>query len=301
MAESNTNIPITQEPKKNVPVGMIALAIILLAALIFMIVMYADKKSKMAEMETILTQEKDSLANELRIMVAYSDTLKTNNDSLKSNLENERVKIVRLLAVNASNVQLIKSYKAEIGTMREIMKSYIVQIDSLNTRNKILVAENSQIKQEISKVQSTNTELEKTREELTSKVEVASVIQAKDIVAAALNKKRKETSKLNLLDKLRVCFTLRENPIAKAGQKDVFMRVLRPDSLIITSSPDNLFDYKGKRLIYSANRVADYLNQDIDICIFLDNTGDFIPGNYSVELYLEDNIIGRATFMLTKR
>lgn len=301
MAETNTNIPVPQPPKKSVPIGLIALAIILTAALIFMVVMYADKKSKMIEMETILTQEKDSLANELRIMVAYSDTLKTNNDSLKSNLENERIKIVKLLAVNASNVQLIKSYKSEIGTMREIMKSYIVQIDSLNTRNKILSAENSQIKQEISKVQSSNTELEKTREELSSKVEIASVIQAKDIVAAALNKKRKETSRLNLLDKLRVCFTLRENPIAKAGQKEVFMRVLRPDSLVITNSPDNLFDYKGKKLIFSANRVADYMNQDIDMCIFLDNTGDFIPGNYSVELYLEDNIIGKATFMLTKR
>ena len=37
--------------------------------------------------------------------------------------------------------------------MREIMKSYIVQIDSLNTRNKILVAENTEIKQQITQVQ----------------------------------------------------------------------------------------------------------------------------------------------------
>jgi hypothetical protein len=127
------------------------------------------------------------------------------------------------------------------------------------------------------------------------------VIQAKDIVASPLNKKRKETTKLNMLDKLRICFTLRENPIAEAGQKEVFMRVLRPDSLVITSSSDNIFDFNGKKLIYSASRIADYMNQDIEICIFLDNTGDFIPGNYSVELYLENNIIGQTNFMLTKR
>ena len=60
-------------------------------------------------------------------------------------LEKERTRIVKLLSINASNVQLIKKYKSEITTMREIMKSYIVQIDSLNTRNKILVAENTEI------------------------------------------------------------------------------------------------------------------------------------------------------------
>jgi hypothetical protein len=234
-------------------------------------------------------------------MVAAYDTMKTNNDSLNANLEREKMRIIQLLSINASNVQLIKKYRNEIGTMREIMKSYIVQIDSLNTRNKFLISENSQIRKEITKVQNTNLELEKAREELSSKVEVASVIQAKNIVAAALNKKRKETNRLSLIENLRVCFTLRENPISGAGQKEVFMRVIRPDSLVITSSPDNLFDYRGNKLIFSANRTADYMNQDLDMCIFLANTGDFIPGNYSIELYLENNIIGRTTFMLAKR
>ncbi len=71
------------------------------------------------------------------------------------------------------------------------------------------------------------------------------------------------------------------------------MRVLRPDSLVIATSPDNLFSYKGNNIIYSAAREVDYMNQDIEMCIFLDNTGDFIIGNYSVELYLEDSIIGK--------
>jgi hypothetical protein len=294
MTDLTTSSPKVQEPKR-------AISLLLTAALIFLVIMYFDQKNKMIEMETALTLEKDSLANELKLIIIGFDSLKTNNDSLNANLEKEKQRIIKLLSVNASNIQLIKRYKGEISTMREIMKSYIVQIDSLNTRNKILVAENTQIKQEITKVQSTNVELEKVKDELNAKVEIASVIQAKDIVAAALNKKRKETTRLNLLDKLRICYTLRENPIAKAGQKEVFMRVIRPDSLVITSSPDNLFDFNGEKLIYSASRIADYMNVDIEMCIFLDNTGDFIPGNYSVELYLEENLIGRTNFMLTKR
>ncbi len=301
MADINNQSQYPGEQKKQVPIGMIALSIILSAVLIFLVIMYFDQKNKMIEMEEVLTQEKDSLANELRKMAASYDTLKTDNDTLNANLQKEKKRIIDLLSINASNAQLIKKYKSEISTMRDIMKSYIVQIDSLNTRNKILVAENIQIKDEMTKVQNTNVELNKVREELNAKVEIASVIQAKNIVSAALNKKRKETNRVNSLDKVRTCFTLRENPIAAAGQKEVFMRVIRPDSLVVTTSSDNIFNYKGNTLVYSANRTVDYLNQDVEMCIYLDNTGDFIIGTYSVELYLENNMIGKTTFVLSKR
>ncbi|HAX92867.1 MAG TPA: hypothetical protein DCY25_02780 [Bacteroidales bacterium] len=280
---------------------MIFTTVILAAALIFLVVMYFDQKNKMVEIETVLTQEKDSLANELRLMVHGYDTLKTDNDTLMANLQKEKDRIVQLLSINASNVQLLKKYRAEIGTMRDIMKGYIVQIDSLNTMNQMLIAENIGFREQITEVQNSNVELTKVKEELTSKVSVASVIQAKDISAVTLNKKRKETNRINNIDKLRICFTLRENPIAAAGEKEVFMRIIRPDSLVITTSPDNLFDFNGDKLVYSATRLVDYMNQDIEMCIFLDNTGDFIEGTYSVELYLENNLIGRTTFALARR
>lgn len=297
-----TNLnPVGPEKGKETPVKMLAATIILGGILALLIIMYFVQRHNMIEMESVLTQEKDSLASELRKMEYAYDTMRTNNDTLNAGLARERERIVQLLSINASNAQLIKKYKSEIKTMREIMKSYIVQIDSLNTRNKLLVAENSEIRQEIKQVRNTNTELSKVKEELSSKVEVASVIQAKDIVAEPLNKKRKETNRISLLDKVRICFTLRENPIAKSGQKTVYLRVIRPDSLVIATSPDNLFEYRKNRIIFSASREVDYMNQDIDMCIFLDNTGDFIVGSYSAELYLEGSLIGRTTFMLAKK
>ena len=300
MTDIKENPQNLQETGKTTLIRTVALSIILAVALIFLIVMYLEQRSKSVQMETMLTHEKDSLANELRLMVIASDTLKTSNDSLRTNLSREREKIVQLLKRNASNVYLINQFKKEINTMREIMKSYIVQIDSLNTRNKSLVAENTEIRNEITQVRHTNVELEKTKEELNTKVEIASVIQAKNIVASPLNRKRKETNRISQVENLRVCFSLRENAIAQAGPKEVFMRVIRPDSLVITNSPDNLFDYRGNKLIFSASRTADYMKQDLEMCIYLANTGDFITGNYSVELYLENNIIGRTTFMLAR-
>lgn len=283
------------------PVGMIATSIILGVLLIFLIFMYFDQRSKRIEMETELTQEKDSLAGVLKGMVAAYDTMRTNNDTLNAGLQRERERIVQLLSVNASNAQLVKRYRNEISTMREIMKSYIVQIDSLNSRNRLLSEENLEIRTQIDEMRSTNTELSKVREELSSKVETASVVMATNIVATSLNKNSKETKRLNYLDKLRICFTLRANPIASAGTKDVYMRILRPDSLVVSTSANNVFEYRGDRIVYTANRQVDYMNQDIDMCIFVDNTGDFVVGNYYVELYMDDNIIGQTTFALTRR
>jgi len=288
-------------PKKSSPSNLIAITGVLGILLIVAIALFFNQKNKMIEMETILTYEKDSLANELRSMVHAYDTMRTNNDTLQAGLERERERIVKLLQINASNARLIRTYRNEISTMREIMKSYIVQIDSLDTRNKILAAENTEIRQQMNVVRTTNTELSRAREQLAGQVEIASVIQAKDIQAVALNRNRREVNRIGQMANMRVCFTLRENPIARAGEKEVYMRLLRPDSLVITTSADNIFSYNRRQMIYSAKRAVDYINQDIEMCIFMDNTGDFIIGTYSVELYLENNIIGRTTFILPRR
>ncbi|HPC97792.1 MAG TPA: hypothetical protein P5257_00155 [Bacteroidales bacterium] len=291
----------SENSERKAPVFLIFSTVVLTIILAVMIFSYFSQKNRMVEMEAVLTHEKDSLANELRKLMHGYDTLKSSNDTLNARLLKERERIRRLLEINASNVQLIKTYRAEITTMREIMKSYIVQIDSLNTRNKLLSAENQNIRQKINQVEKTNVELEKVKAELSTKVEIASVIMAKDIIAVALNKNRKETTRTDRLDKLRVCFTLRENPIAQAGKKTVYLRIIRPDQLVIAISPDNLFDFGETKMVFTESRSVDYMNQDIDMCIFVDNTGDFIPGNYTAELYLEGNMIGTTKFMLTGR
>ncbi len=289
-----------ESEKGKTPVGMIATSIILGVLLIFLIFMYFDQRSKRVEMETALTEEKDSLANELRSMVHAYDTMKTNNDTLNAGLEKERQRIVDLLKVNASNTQLIKRYRNEITTMRDIMKSYIVQIDSLNSRNKLLSQENTEIRAQVDEMRNINTELSQARENLSSKVEMASVVMATDLVATMLNKNGKDTKRLNYLDKLRVCFMLRANPIAEAGTKNVYLRILRPDSLVITGSADNLFEFQGNQLVFSAMRQVDYMNEDIEMCIFVDNNGDFVVGNYTAELYLDNSKIAQTSFAIAK-
>ncbi|HQH41095.1 MAG TPA: hypothetical protein PK825_05070, partial [Bacteroidales bacterium] len=73
--------------------------------------------------------------------------------------EAQQDRIKKLLAINATNVEKINLYKKELVTLREIMKSYIVQIDSLNRRNMQLVEENEEVKERLDQARKSNEEL----------------------------------------------------------------------------------------------------------------------------------------------
>jgi len=298
--ESNEKkeIQSTNDPKSKYLGLFIGITVVLSIVLGYLIYLHFSQKSQMIEMEAVLTAEKDSLANELSGLMYQYDTLKTTNDSINVEIGVQQDKIKKLLTVQASSAQKIRLYKKELSTLRSVMKSYIRQIDSLNTKNIALTTENISVRSQLKEVQDSNTELSKIKEELNSKVEIASVLQAKNIFAVPLNSKGKEKRKISKIDKIRVCFTLRENPISSPGEKEVFLRIIRPDEIAVTSSVENLFEFIDKQLVYSAKRIVDYMNQDIDMCIYWDNDGQLIPGNYTAELYLDGSLIGNTSFIL---
>ncbi len=293
---NNTEIPGSKSKKGIVP--LIFLIVLLAMALGYLVYEYQNQKARMTEMEEVLTSEKDSLTHELEHMMYRYDTLKTSNDTLNEQIRLEKKRIEYLLHLQASNAQKIRLYKREIKTLREIMKSYIRQIDSLNTRNKMLTEENIQVKSQLHTVKKSKEKLEKEKEELTGKVEIASVIPAKNIQVTPLNKKGKEKNKVDKIAKLRVCFTLRENAIAEAGYKTVYMRIQRPDSIILSGPEAEVFPLGDNKLVCSAKREVEYLNKDLDVCIYWDNDGSLIPGKYNVFLYLEGHEIGQSSFLL---
>jgi len=260
--------------------------------------LYLEQKKEAEKIQQELEMEKEFLTNDLNDLYAQYDSLKTDNDSMNLKLETEQNKIKKLLAIQASNLEKIRLYKKELKTLREIMKSYIVQIDSLNTKNLALTAENIEVKNILKQTEIANIELSKEKEELTSKVEKASVISAKNIQALPLNKRGKEKNKIEKVKKVKVCFTLRENFITPSGLKDVYIRITRPDKLVLTNSKEDLFEFEDELIVYSAKRQVEYENNDIDMCIYWDNNGGLIPGTYSIGIFLDGYQIGTTTFDL---
>ena len=298
MEPEKKDFELIEEPRKKGVGLFVGIIVVLCLVLGYLIYLHFDQRSKMIEMETVLTAEKDSLANELSILMYQYDTLQTNNDSLNTEIEAQQDRIKSLLAVQVSNAQKIRLYKKELATLREVMKSFVRQIDSLNTKNIQLIAENQEVRRQLNTAQKNNEELSKIKDELSSKVEIASSLQAKNVLAVPINDRGREKTKIDKINKIRICFTIRENPIAESGPKTVYLRILRPDEIVLANSETDVFEFQEEMLAFSASRTVEYMNVDVDVCIYWDNNGQLIPGNYTLILYLDGEEIGSSTLLL---
>ncbi len=262
--------------------------------------LYVDSKElkKASETNLLLKEEKVELESKLNSLIVEYDSLMTENDSINTLLATEQEKIRSLLKYRASDATKIRMYRSELETLRKVMRSYIVQIDSLNTRNLELTAENIQVRTRLRQVESDKDMLTRQTEELTSQVQLASVLSAKNIVVSPLNKSSKLKNKISKIAKIKVCFTVRENNVAEPGAKDVYMRIIRPDEVVLATDVNDLFEYNGEQIVYTSVRELEYENEDIDICIFWDKNETLIPGAYTVMLYAEGYEIGHTTFAL---
>lgn len=281
----------------------ILLSIIILALVALSIVLYTRNKQQKAEsteLQQVLEEDKKSVQKELQDLLGEYDGLKTTNDSMNRMIAGQQEKIKKLLNINAVNAGVIAKYRKELTTLRDVLKSYIAQVDSLNTRNQALVQENVEVKTNLEQARNENLRINQEKDQLSSKVQKAAVITTSNIVVTPLNKRNKEENKVKNMLKLRVCFTLRENAIASAGTKTVYLRITRADGQVLAYSSSDVFDFQGQQIAYSAKREVEYDNKDIDVCIFWDNNNQLSVGTYTIDLFTDGNLIGSTKFDIKK-
>jgi predicted nuclease with TOPRIM domain len=302
--ENDNYVPQVQKSAKTFK-GLTVLLVILVIALGATIVVLFnkinDQKEQFTEVQDILEGEKQSLQKELNGLIGEYDALKTNNDSLNKQISGQQEKIKKLLTIQATNVELITKYKKELVTLRDVLKSYIAQVDSLNTRNQQLVTENTEVKTRLDQARTENLEKTTKIDELSSQVEKGSIIAIGNLVVTPLNKRGKEEDNAVKILKVKVCFTMRENKLASAGSKDVFIRIMRPDGAVIAYSDADLFNFEGQQIVYSARRQIEYENKDLDVCIFWDNNNQLAMATYTVDIFTDGHLIGTTSFTIKKK
>lgn len=299
--ETTTTNTYQKQPEKKPSTALVVLVILLAVAVIVLGYKYFSESRQLGqtnEEKAILEDVKSDLEKQLRDMIVEYDSLKTTNDSVNGLLNGEQDKIKNLLRMQATDAEKIRKYQGELETLRKVMRSYIVQIDSLNTRNRELTSENIEVKQLLTTAETQNVELSKKTEILNTQVQLAKVLSAKNIVPSPQNKSDKANTKINKVAKIKVCFTVRENAVAEAGTKDIYLRIIRPDEVVLPSGSGETFEFNGEQVVFSAKRQLEYENKDIDMCIFWDKNADLIAGNYTVVLYAENYEIGSASFTL---
>ncbi len=286
---------------KAVPV-LTFVVVVLLVVLAGLMYVYYQQKRDAKETETLLLAEKDSISqNLLNLMTDYKE-METDNDSLNQKLTREQQNAKKLYnelqRTKRVSYAKIKEYQKELGTLRSIMKDMLHDIDSLNAMNKELIAENIKVKEEAATAKQTVKELEEKTEELNTQVAKGSIVKARDIVAMGVSRRGNEVTRARRVEKIRACFTLSENTIAKPGNRNVYMRIVGPDDYVLAKAETDVFDFEGEKIVFSASREVDYQNKDIEMCVYYENNGELLKGVYKVTLYMDGYMIGYGEFTL---
>lgn len=274
---------------------LVVVAVALVAVLGYV---WSQKSSLISELE----DEKRDLTEQMECLQKDYATLSSDYDNINSQLDTSRAEVADLLErikkTNATNRAKMRQYEKELGTLRSIMRNYIVQIDSLNTLNHKLTAEAAAARREAAASKAESAQLSQQVENLTGQVAAGSVIKARGLHIAAYNSSDKVTDRSSRTVRLLTSLSLVENDLAPKGPVRVFIRVKDPDGIILTNSNRSSFTFNGETMVASASRRVDYEGSEVDLSIYLNDIPEYRKGVYTVEAYTEQAFLGKSELML---
>lgn len=256
------------------------------------------------EMSELFAIEKEEMENEYTTFANQYDELQIqiNNDSLRQKLENEKLRTQRLLEelrqVKSSNAAEITRLKKELKTVREVMRSYIVQIDSLNRLNEALVTENKAVKEKYTEATRQITSLAEEKKTLNEKVALAAQLDATNISVQAKNKRGKTIEKAKNVKKIAVSFTIVKNITAQTGERIIYIRIAQPGNEILSKSASDTFTYENRELQYSIKKYIEYTGEEQELTAYWDVEEFLQAGTYNVYIFADGTMIGESSFKL---
>ena len=249
-----------------------------------------------------LTIDKEELTQQMIDLQNDYASLSSDYDSINSQLDSSREEVSQLIErikkTDAANRSKMRQYEKELGTLRSIMKSYIVQIDSLNTLNKKLTADAAAARREAAESRRQSEELSKTVESLSGQVAAGSVIKARGLRVEAYNSSDKVTDRSSRVVRPLSTLSLVENDLAPKGPVRIYIRVKGPDGILLTNGTQRTFELNGEPMICSASREIDYQGKEIDVAIYLNDITEYVKGIYTIEAYTEQSRLGETELLL---
>lgn len=256
------------------------------------------------EMQQLFEVEKEEMENEYSNFANQYDELqiKINNDSLYQKLEQEKLKTQRLLEelrqVKSSNAAEIMRLRKELKTVRAVMRTYIIQIDSLNRINQQLTSENQSVKKKYNEATQQISSLSEEKKTLNEKVTLASQLDATHITVTPTNKRGKKTDRIKRITRLDISFTVVKNITAETGQRTLYVRITKPNQEVLTKSAANTFPYENRNISYSIKKYIEYTGEEQNVTVYW-NVEEFLQaGTYRVDIFADGNLIGSQTFDL---
>jgi hypothetical protein len=249
----------------------------------------------------------NDLKTDFKNMLKTYDALIEKDKSKADSLNVQKEKIQSLIDQinknkNMSASQLFQLRK-ENETLRGIMKSYVIQIDSLNTLNLKLTSDLDQTTTTLNSTKEERDMFKLDAEEKGAQVKKGSKLQAFGFGSVGLKMKLNNTTEVTnharSVVQIKASFTISENPITPSGKKVVYMQVINPDGKTMQTKSSNTVQTDLGNIAYSDKKEIDYQNERIDLSIYYDLKGEeALKGNYKVKIYCDGNLIGTDSFTL---
>ena len=282
------------------------LLIVVLAAIVAYLAYRTSKTEEdmlqMEQLQKLAEMDKLEMENQYEEFAHQYEELQMqiNNDSLLAQLEKEQNRVQELLQelkrTKDNDAAEIMRLKKELATLREILRNYVMQIDSLNRLNQQLNTENENLRTENQQAQQHISSLTTEKESLTEKVAIASQLDATGISAFGKNKKGKATKKIKDVKRMQISFTISRNVTVQTGMKSIYVRIMTPTNEVLTQG--GTFPYENRTLEYSIRKDIEYTGEEQGVTVYWDVNQTLLAGQYRADIFADGNRIGGTTFSL---
>ena len=285
-------------------IPMTAVIVLLLLGIVYLGYSLIEQKQVNQDMKELAVLEKTEMENEYQQFADQYSEMKTriNNDSIVAQLTREQERTQQLLEelrkTKADDAAEITRLKKELATVRAILRSYVLQIDSLNQLNAELMDDNNRVRSELEESNQQNQELVSNNMTLSEKVAIASQLNATNMMLTPMNKRGKNNKKMKGAKALNVSFAISRNVTASNGEREVFVRITTPQGEVLNGGGS--FAYENKQMPYSMKRMIEYSGEETPVTLIWPVNETLTGGTYNVSIFVDGNMIGSKNFMFDK-
>lgn len=306
MSEPVKNVQ-PEAPKKSNQKYAIIIAVLSIIIIVQFVSSYFNKQERdQLRVEKSSTEEQlattmhrlDEISAELDQRIAEIQRLGGDISELTKAKEEIETELKR---TRRANGQVIKELKDKVEGYELLLKNKDEEIEKLKNVNQELLTENTTLKVQKNMLGDSINRLTQTKEELASKVTLASQLKAENVRIVAVNDKGKEREspfRNRQVGNIKIEFNLAENNVAPIEGKKIMIRIVDENGQVLfdVARGSGTFTYNSKEEFYTAAQEILFDNTRQKLSFLYDKGSDYAPGTYTLEVYCDDYKMGSGQF-----
>lgn len=289
---------------KKILIPLVVVIALLIAGVAYLAVNLNNQQQANKDMKELADLDKKEMENEYEQFAHQYSEMKTqiNNDSIVAQLTQEQLKTQRLLQelknVKSTDAREITRLKKELATVRAVLRSYVLQIDSLNRLNQNLTAENTRVRGQYAEATRQIQGLSSEKASLSQKVAIASQLDATGINMIAKKKNGRPIKKIKDCKSIEVQFRITRNVTATNGVRTLYVRITTPTGDVLGGG--GTFAYENRNIEYSMKKSIEYNGEETAVSTYW-QVGEYLSkGTYTVSVFADGNMIGSRSFSFNR-